>query len=72
MELLGRCRQLVHGDVHCRETKHRADADRDEKPLPGLHERYRTRDASVGDVSDEVIQEGRDRVVTDLAAPFIL
>ena len=72
MELLGRLRQLVHGDVHCRESKHRADNDRDEKPLPGLHERYCTSDTSVGDESDDVIQEGRDRVVTDLAAPFIV
>jgi hypothetical protein len=57
--------QLVHGDMHGRETKHGANRNSDEKPLPELEERHSSGDASAGNVSDEVVQEGRYRVVTD-------
>jgi hypothetical protein len=56
--------ELVHGDMHSRETKNGTDRYGDEKPLPELKERQPASDASAGDVCDEMVQEGRDRVVT--------
>lgn len=49
---------LVHGDMHCRETKHGANRDGDEKLLSELEERQPVSDASAEDVSDELVQEG--------------
>jgi hypothetical protein len=63
--------ELVHGDMHSRETRNGTDRNGDEKPLPELEERQPASDASAGDVYDEMVQEGRDRVVT-VAAPFVV
>jgi hypothetical protein len=44
--------------MHCRETKHGANRDGDEKLLSELEERQPVSDASAEDVSDELVQEG--------------
>jgi hypothetical protein len=56
--------ELVHGDMHSRETKNGTDRYGDEKPLPELEERQPASDASAGDMCDEMVQEGWDKVVT--------
>lgn len=65
MERSGTAGELVHGDMHGGKTKHGTNRYSDEKPLPELEERHPARDTSAGDVYDEMVQEGRYRVVTD-------
>jgi hypothetical protein len=49
----------VHGDMHGGEAKNGPDLNGDEKTLPEFEERDASGVVSAGDVSEELIQEGR-------------
>jgi hypothetical protein len=56
---LGCGRRSVHGDMHGSETKHGTNLNGDEKTLPEFEERDASGVVAAGDVSEELIQEGR-------------
>jgi len=60
--------KLVHWVMHCRETKPGANRDGDEDPLSELEEMYSVSNASAGDVSEELVQEGPNRWLPNVCA----